>query len=248
MVGVLDGKHSRITPGKRDSVDYRPGVRAMIRVVSIVLLSVLVILTRTLTSDIGTAVAEGPGGGRGSGSERGGNGGGGAAAAAGGAGIAGGREDQPGTRTDLPGAIAQAARDAARHAVDASREAFQSAEAAARAANSALSEAALVVRRETNRARTPQRAPGKRSTRRSIAQRCPRSGLRLPERSRACAENCWLRRASRVEAPFSRGGDIKRRAIILRSEERRVGKECRYREYLSILKKIVGARKVVTIS
>lgn len=63
------------------------------------------------------------------------------------------REDQLGTRTDLASVIAQGARDAARYAVDASREAFQAAEAAARAANSALSEAALIGRRETNRAR-----------------------------------------------------------------------------------------------
>jgi len=136
----------------------------MIRAVAIVLLSALVILTRQLTSDIGIAVAEGPGGGRGS------AGGAGISDAAGvnssasssvdgnvsvsaSAASAGGREDQPGTRTDLPSAIVQGARDTARYAVDASREAFQSAEAAARAANSTLSEAALVVRRETNRAR-----------------------------------------------------------------------------------------------
>jgi len=99
----------------------------MIHALAFVLLSVLVVVAGQLTSDIGTAVAEGPGGGRVSGSGGGG--------------------------TDLPGAIVQAARDAARFAVAASREAFQAAEAASRAANSALSEAALVVRRETNRAR-----------------------------------------------------------------------------------------------
>src|SRR5437870_13187728 len=171
----------------------------MIRVVSIVLLSVLVILTRQLTSDIGTAVAEGPGGGRGSGSERGGNGGGGAAAAAGGVGIAGGREDQPGTRTDLPGAIAQAARDAARHAVDASREAFQSAEAAARAANSALSEAALVVRRETNRARNA--AARAREEIDEAADRQTVSAVRAPTTGTVQS----VRRRLLAQASFARG-------------------------------------------
>src|SRR5947208_13397621 len=92
----------------------------MIRGLAFVLLSVLVIAAGQLTSDIGTAFAEGP---------------------------------SSSVEGNVPSAITQAARDVARYAVDASREAFQTAEAAARAANSALSEAALVVRRETNRAR-----------------------------------------------------------------------------------------------
>src|SRR3989442_963795 len=201
----------------------------MIRAVAIVLVSVLVILTRQLTSDIGTAVAEGPpGGGRGSGGERGGTGGGGAAAAAGGAGIsdatgvssgasssvegnvtvsasaasAGGREDQPGTRTDLPSAIAQAARDAARYAADASREAFKAAEAAARAANSALSEAALVVRRETNRARNAaQRA------REEVDEATDRETVsRVPASSPGTVQS--LRRRQQAEVSFARGSGL----------------------------------------
>jgi tetratricopeptide (TPR) repeat protein len=201
----------------------------MIRAVAIVLVSVLVILTRQLTSDIGTAVAEGPpGGGRGSGGERGGNGGGGAAAAAGGAGIsdaagvssgasssvegnvsvsasaasAGGREDQPGTRTDLPSAIAQAARDAARYAADASREAFQSAEAAARAANSALSEAALVVRRETNRARNA--AARAREEIDEAADRQTVSAVRAPSTGTVQS----VRRRLLAQASFARGNAL----------------------------------------
>jgi tetratricopeptide (TPR) repeat protein len=146
----------------------------MIRALAFVLLSVLAIAAGQLTSDIGTAAAEGPGGGVGAGTEQtsarrfdlsaleraarvAAKGAAEAARLAALATDAARRvvtwqspEDQPGTHTNLPSVIAQATRDAARYAVDASREAG---EAAARAANSAFSEAALVVRRETNLAR-----------------------------------------------------------------------------------------------
>jgi len=200
----------------------------MIRALTFVLPSVLVIAAGQLASDIGTAVAEGPGGVRDSGSVGVGNGGGGGAAGAGGVGIsdAGGvssganssvggnvsvsapaasavdRGDRPGTRTDLRSAIAQAARDAARYAVGASREALQAAEAAASAANSALSEAALVLRRETNRARNAaERA------REEIDEAADRQTVSaVPASSPGTVQS--LRRRLQAQASFVRGSAL----------------------------------------
>ncbi len=63
---------------------------------------------------------------------------------------------------------------------------------------------------------TPHSVPGRRSTRRPIAKPCPGSRLRLAERSKACAGDSRLRRASRAEAVFSRRGDIRSTQSICR--------------------------------
>jgi tetratricopeptide (TPR) repeat protein len=62
-------------------------------------------------------------------------------------------QGQPAGRADLLTAVADASKEAARSAADASRDASRAAEAAARAVNSSSPDAALIVRRETNRAR-----------------------------------------------------------------------------------------------